>query len=108
MAQSIVIVVVILLELFWFIQLIHLMSQEEKYFSGKYDKLCWVAVLLFANVIGAFAYFILNPLQYWLKSEYKKTIVEDYPEPCVKCGKTIPPNTTKCPHCGWSYNDEKK
>jgi len=27
----------------------------------------------------------------------------DEPAPCLKCGTTIPPGSTRCPSCGWSY-----
>ena len=27
---------------------------------------------------------------------------------CMSCGKVIPPNQTKCPACGWSWEDAKE
>ncbi len=103
----ILIFVLIFLEFFWLKQLIHLMMQKDDVFPGKYDKPLWVAILFFANIIGAYVYFItrtrLEPRQTADIEESPK----EHSELCLKCGKTIPPDSTRCPSCGWSYKGDK-
>ena len=109
-----IIIVASLLEIFWFIQLLHLMSRKDETFAGKYDKPCWVAVLLAANWIGALAYVFLKPFNTISLSEslYMEKIkprgftqMPDAPKKCPKCGTSTFYNAQSCLSCGWSYDD---
>jgi hypothetical protein len=113
----VIIISAIIAEIFWFMQLLHLMERNDSSFQARYDKLCWVAVLLFANFVGAFAYLILKPVKAdSLPEDYKPEsinpedckIPEDGPKKCPKCGQSTFYNKAKCLHCGWSYREEKK
>ena len=103
----ILIVVLILFEIFWFIQLLELMARDDKSFPGRYDKPVWAAILLLGNVIGALAYLISKSHKNLTQSVHIKESLKQSPEPCLKCGKIIPEDTTKCPFCGWSYREDK-
>ena len=104
---TLIIFIIIIAEIFWFIQFLHLMTRKDSYFLGRYDKLCWVAIFIFLNCIGAFVYMILKPFNRETKTEEIPKFAEEYFEPCLKCGKTIPKNSDTCPYCGWSYSDDK-
>lgn len=120
------IALIILAEILWFIMLLHLMTRPDSYFAGKYDKLCWVAVLLFANAAGALAYLIVildkvgtllgkADLESLKSARANSGSIEtesfeidkDAPGKCPICGKTLFYNTRKCLSCGWSYQDNK-
>jgi hypothetical protein len=107
MAQALFITVAILLAIFWLVQMIDLMRSTDNAFVGKYDKVLWVAVLLAANVLGAFAFYIVKPRPEMIPMLDLDKPREDYPERCLKCGKQIPPNAKKCPACGWSYQNKQ-
>ncbi|MBN1972826.1 MAG: hypothetical protein JW787_04260 [Sedimentisphaerales bacterium] len=100
-----VVIVAVLLFLFWLRQFIDLMTQSDDSFPGKYDKPVWVAVLLLTGAIGALVYVIYKVKQEAKQPEDIEMAPRDYPESCLKCGKTIPPDAAKCPSCGWSYNN---
>ncbi len=100
-------IIAILLFIFWIRQFIDLMGRSDDSFSGKYDKPIWAAVLLLTFVIGALVYAIANLKQKITQPEDIKTAPKENPEPCLKCGKTIPPDAINCPFCGWSYQENK-
>jgi len=100
--------VAILLFIFWLRQFISLMERSDDTFNGRYDKPIWAAVFLLFGVLGAFIYIVSllsNDIVEHL--EIKETKME-YEQPCLRCGKTIPADSTQCPACGWSYQDEIK
>jgi hypothetical protein len=102
------VVIIIIAEIFWIIQLLDLMKRSDNSFPGRYDKPIWAAILLLCNLVGAVAYFISKPLNEKPIFADIKSPEKENPEPCLKCGKIIPPNTTKCPSCGWSYQEKTK
>jgi hypothetical protein len=102
------IVIIIVAEIFWIRQLVNLMTRSDNSFPGRYDKPVWVAILVICNLIGAIAYFIAKPREDKPLFVDVKPPVKDSPEPCLKCGKIIPPNTTICPSCGWSYQEKSE
>ena len=103
----VIFLVAILLLIFWIRQFFDLMARTDDTFPGKYDKVIWAAVFLLTYVFGAFLYLIFKLEEDITQiTESKKARIE-YPQPCLKCGKTIPPDATKCPSCGWSYQNEK-
>ena len=100
--------------IFWIKQLLDLMSHKDDSFPGKYDKVIWVAILIIFGFIGAYIYVIFKSKQETIQSEYIKTVPEDFipvgnndPDACLKCGQTIPADTTKCPSCDWTYKEDK-
>ncbi len=120
MAQSIFVAVVVLSEIFWFFQLINLLGKEDGFFRGKYDKLCWTGVLLFANIAGTFAYFIFKLFNAPFTSDSYESLnikpdtfkkIPHAPRKCPNCGESFFYNTNKCLSCGWTYknaeNDEE-
>ena len=107
MAQVLFVFILILIELFWLIQMIDLMRASDGAFVGKHDKILWVAVLLLANFLGAFAYFIAKPRPETVPTISTEKFDENYPERCLKCGEEIPPHAKKCLSCGWSYQNKQ-
>jgi hypothetical protein len=101
-------VVIIAAEIFWLIQLLDLMKRSDRTFPGRYDKPIWAVFLLICNLIGAIAYWMAKNLRDMPELLEVNKPEKEYPEPCIKCGKIIPPNTTKCPSCGWTYEDQGK
>lgn len=56
MSNPLILVVVILLAVFWVWMLVDCL---KKNFKNNIDKLVWVIVLLFTNILGAFLYYFL-------------------------------------------------
>ena len=100
------------LALFWFLQLIDLMSRKDSDFPGKYDKPCWLAILLVTNWVGALAYIILKPFKI-SSTEQSQTLenvksrnlekMPNAPKKCPNCGTSTFYNANSCLSCGWSY-----
>lgn len=55
---TIAILSAIALVVFWLWQLVSLMRMPDTTFPGRFDKIAWVAILLIAFVLGAFAFLI--------------------------------------------------
>ncbi len=117
MAYIIIAIVAFALELFWFIQLLDLMSRPDSHFVGKYDKPCWVAILLAVNWIGALAYIFLKPFKAASFSESgeienikprKFTQMPNAPKKCPNCGESFFFNAQSCLSCGWTYDEPGK
>jgi hypothetical protein len=100
------VIIIIAGEIFWLIQILNLMSRSDGSFPGRYDKPIWAAILLTCNIIGAIAYFIAKPCNDKPIFADVKYPDKELPEPCLKCGRIIPANTTICPTCGWSYQEK--
>lgn len=105
MLSMLVLAVIVLLEIFWIVQLADLMAKSDDEFPGRFDKPTWAAILLLTNVIGAFAYWLAKPEKESPRVEATAPIRE-YPEPCIKCGQIIPVGIATCPSCGWSYQGD--
>lgn len=114
MAYILIGIVTFALELFWFVQLIDLMSRNDDNFVGKYDKPCWVAILLATNWIGAFAYIAMKPYKaasFSENSQIKNIKARSFqkmpnaPKKCPNCGESFFYNAQSCLSCGWSYDD---
>jgi hypothetical protein len=101
------VVIGILLAIFWITQLLDLMSRKDDDFTGRYDKILWVAILLIGTVCGAVAYYIVRFIKEPKPFFDIKDSLKESPEPCIKCGKIIPAYSTKCPSCGWSYQEQE-
>ena len=103
--QILLLVLALIAEAFWIIQLIDLMSRKDNEFPGQLDKPAWVFILVVTNFIGAIAFLPSKP-----NKSKKPSLDTMLPEPktmeptkCIECGTTIPSNSPKCPSCGWSY-----
>jgi hypothetical protein len=64
------------------IQFFDLMLRKDDEFPGRHDKWMWVGAFFFTFLIGAII--------------------------CIECGQIIPPDTSVCPACGWSYEATQK
>ena len=101
-----VIAIVGLSIIIWMSALADLMRRRDAEFPGKYDKLGWVFILLLTGLLGAILYFC-RPRQ------VSDVVVDAQPESgsesepirCLECGQPIPPDSSKCSSCGWSYSD---
>ncbi|HLB70673.1 MAG TPA: PLDc N-terminal domain-containing protein [Candidatus Methanoperedens sp.] len=61
MELFIILVPAAIMLIFWIWMLIDCLKRDDDYFAigGKYAKLIWVVVIIFAHIIGAFLYFFL-------------------------------------------------
>jgi len=99
--------VLIFLFIFWIRQFFDLMARSDSTFPGKHDKLIWAAVILLTGIFGAFLSLIFKTQEGMIEITDSEKPQIGYSEPCLECGKNIPPDATKCPFCGWSYTDDK-
>ena len=96
-----------ILLIIWISALADLMRRRDAEFPGKNDKLAWVFILLLTGIVGAIVYFFCRPRQGSdvVVDAQPKSGSESEPIRCLECGQPIPPGSSKCGSCGWSYSD---
>lgn len=94
-----------LMQVFWIVQLIDLMSRKDSEFPGRFDKPAWGIVLAITNVLGALAFFLFKHTRSVPASQEPPLSAPPEIEPaeCLECGSPIPGDRSQCPVCGWSY-----
>ena len=50
--------IAVAITVFWIEQLVDLMGRRDEEFPGRFDKLIWVAIIVFIPLVGAIAYSI--------------------------------------------------
>ena len=96
-----------ILLIIWISALADLMRRRDAEFPGKNDKLAWVFILLLTGLVGAIVYFCCRPRQVSdvVIDAQPTSGSESEPISCLDCGQPIPPGSSKCGSCGWSYSD---
>ena len=67
--QMLIIVLALIVEAFWVVQFIDLMSRKDDEFPGRFDKPAWVFALVITNVVGAIVFFACAK---WMNSPFTK------------------------------------